>query len=80
MPLMKKLPALLVAFLCAVTLRAEDPATFEVAGLTFQRPGDWKWVAVTSPMRKAHLKVQGASEEQVARQTLRDMGYAKVEG
>jgi hypothetical protein len=40
--------------------RAEDPATFPVGGLTFTRPADWKWVPVTSPMRKAQLQVPGA--------------------
>jgi hypothetical protein len=63
---MKKLPILLVALLSALTLRAEDPATFDVAGLTFTRPADWKWVETTSPMRKAQLKVPGAQPEQAA--------------
>jgi hypothetical protein len=40
--------------------RAEDPATFEVAGFTFTRPADWQWINVTSPMRKAQLRVGGA--------------------
>jgi hypothetical protein len=63
---MKKLPILLVALLSAITLRAQDPATFDVAGLTFTRPTEWKWVEVTSPMRKAQLKVPGAKPEQSA--------------
>jgi hypothetical protein len=41
-----------------VTLHAEDPASFEVGSLKFQRPQSWEWVPVSSPMRKAQLKVQ----------------------
>lgn len=63
---MKKLPALLVALLSALTLRAEDPATFEVAGLNFTRPADWKWVKVSSPMRKAQLQIPGAKANEAA--------------
>lgn len=63
---MKKLSVLLVALSTAFTLRAEDPATFEVAGLTFTRPVEWKWVEVSSPMRKAQLKVPGAKPEDAA--------------
>ena len=36
--------------------RAEDPATFPVGGLTFTRPQEWKWIPVSSPMRKAQLQ------------------------
>lgn len=57
---MKKFAVLLVASLSAWTLRAEDPASFDVGGLEFSRPADWKWVEVSSPMRKAQLKVSGA--------------------
>ena len=63
---MKKPSILLLALLSALTLRAEDPATFDVAGLTFTRPAEWKWVEVSSPMRKAQLKVPGAKPEQSA--------------
>lgn len=38
---------------------AEDPIKFEVGGLAFQRPTEWSWVPVNSPMRKAQLKVPG---------------------
>lgn len=62
-----KFPALLAAALLSLfTARAADPATFEVGGLTFTRPADWPWIEVTSPMRKAQLKVPGASAEQTA--------------
>lgn len=63
---MKSLALLALALLTIVAARAEDPATFEVGGLKFARPADWKWVEVTSPMRKAQLKVPGASAEQSA--------------
>jgi hypothetical protein len=63
---MKFLAPLLFALLTLVAARAEDPATFEVGGLKFSRPADWKWVEVTSPMRKAQLKVPGASADQSA--------------
>ncbi len=49
----------ILALLAAVTLRAEDPTTFEVSAFKFSRPADWKWVEVTSPMRKAQLSVPG---------------------
>jgi hypothetical protein len=45
---------------------AEDPATFPVGGVTFTRPADWKWVEVTSPMRKAQLTVPGADAAKAA--------------
>ena len=45
---------------------AEAPATFEVGSLTFARPSAWTWVPVTSPMRKAHLKVTGKEKDQTA--------------
>lgn len=44
----------------AVTARADDPATFTVGDLTFARPAKWEWVEVSSPMRKAQLKVNSA--------------------
>ncbi len=43
-------------------LRAEDPATFEVGALKFQRPASWSWIPVNSPMRKAQLKVTGKDQ------------------
>jgi hypothetical protein len=43
--------------------RAEDPATFDVAGFTFTRPADWQWVNVTSAMRKAQLRVGKPEDE-----------------
>ena len=47
-------------------VRAEDPAAFPVGGLTFTRPADWKWVPVSSPMRKAQLAVPGADAAKAA--------------
>jgi hypothetical protein len=62
-----KLFALLVASLASlVSARAEDPTAFDVGGLKFTRPADWKWVEVTSSMRKAQLKVPGATADQSA--------------
>jgi hypothetical protein len=56
---MKRLVLLALCLLGAVTLRADDPTTFPVGGLTFTRPAAWEWVQVNSPMRKAQLKVPG---------------------
>jgi len=56
---MKRLAILALCFLGIATLRADDPATFPVGGLTFTRPADWAWVPVSSPMRKAQLKAPG---------------------
>lgn len=63
---MKRLAPLALSLLGAATLLAEDPATFPVGGLTFKRPADWTWVPVSSPMRKAQLKVPGAKPEEFA--------------
>ena len=63
---MKFLALLVVALLSIVIARADDPAVFDVGGLKFKRPADWKWVEVTSPMRKAQLKIPGASADQSA--------------
>src|SRR5262245_55021616 len=38
---------------------AEAPSTFKVGEFNFTRPASWEWVEVTSPMRKAQLKVKG---------------------
>ena len=56
---MKRFAILILSLFSAIVLRAQDPATFEVGGLTFDRPKDWNWVPVTSPMRKAQLKIPG---------------------
>ena len=62
------LRTLFFAFVLALPgiTRAEDPVTFPVGGLTFTRPADWKWIAVSSPMRKAQLQVPGADAAKVA--------------
>ena len=39
---------------------AESPTTFKVSEFAFTRPAGWEWVDVTSPMRKAQLKVVDA--------------------
>ena len=53
--------SLFVAWLLSVlALTAADaPATFKVGDYTFTRPVKWEWVEVTSPMRKAQLRVPG---------------------
>ena len=63
---MKRFAILILTLCSAVVLRAQDPATFEVGGLTFDRPTDWSWVPVSSPMRKAQLKVPGAKPTESA--------------
>src|ERR1700722_8798596 len=63
---MKSLALLALCLLGVATLRADDPPTFPVGGLTFKRPADWAWVPVNSPMRKAQLKVPGAKPEESA--------------
>jgi hypothetical protein len=71
---MKRHILLLLCLLGAVTLRADDPVSFQVGGLTFKRPADWAWVPVSSPMRKAQLKVPGAKSDQAAEITFFHFG------
>lgn len=40
--------------------RAQEHATFSVGEFNFTRPAKWEWVEVSSPMRKAQLKVPDA--------------------
>jgi hypothetical protein len=63
---MKRLALLVLCLLGAASLRAEDPATFPVGSLNFKRPADWAWVPVSSPMRKAQLKVPGSKADESA--------------
>ena len=70
--------AALLAF--TLSARAEDPTTFEVGSLKFQRPQKWSWVPVTSPMRKAQLKVPGASENDAAELTFFHFGAGQGGG
>lgn len=46
--------------LIATAARAEEHTTFSVGEFAFSRPAKWEWVDVSSPMRKAQLKVTGA--------------------
>jgi hypothetical protein len=71
---MKRLALLLLCLLGAASLRAEDPVSFPVGGLTFKRPTDWAWVPVESPMRKAQLKVPGAKPDEAAEITFFHFG------
>lgn len=45
---------------------ADAPATFKVSEFTFSRPEGWEWVATTSQMRKAQLKVPDAKTKESA--------------
>ena len=66
----------LILFFCAAA-RGEDPVTFPVGGLTFQRPAEWQWVPVSSPMRKAQLKVPGAEGKDAGEITFFHFGSAQ---
>lgn len=63
---MKRLALLVLSLSCAAVMAADGPATFPVGNLTFKRPADWSWVEVTSPMRKAQLKVPGSKADESA--------------
>jgi hypothetical protein len=54
---------LLGATLCTTVRGAEAPATFKVSEFTFTRPAKWEWVATTSAMRKAQLKIPDANSK-----------------
>ena len=77
-----KSTALLFALtlLTASALRAEDPTTFEVGAFKFARPAEWKWVAVTSPMRKAQLAVPGKEGAKPAEMTFFHFGAGGAGG
>ncbi|MBI4661250.1 MAG: hypothetical protein HY735_20700 [Verrucomicrobia bacterium] len=60
------IPSLCLAGWVAI-YAADAPAKFKVGEFNFSRPEKWEWVAVTSAMRKAQLKVadektKGAAE------------------
>lgn len=40
-----------------------QPVEFQVGAFQFERPYGWSWVPATSPLRKAHLSVQGPGGE-----------------
>lgn len=56
---MKRALAAFCAFLIACSVQAQDPSSFKVGAFTFQRPAQWESIPVSSPMRKAQLKVPG---------------------
>jgi hypothetical protein len=56
---MKRVLLALCALLIAVSVQAQDAASFKVGAFTFQRPAEWENVPVKSPMRKAQLSVPG---------------------
>lgn len=64
-------PALLRCFfggllLASATIHAQSAAPFKVSELTFTAPAGWESVAVTSPMRKAQLKLTSADKKETA--------------
>lgn len=63
-----------LVLLAAASLRAEDPATFEVSTFKFTRPAEWKWVEVSSSMRKAQLAVPGPEGAKPAEMTFFHFG------
>ncbi len=54
---MKRLAIFFCSLAAAVTLLADDAATFAVSAFTFTRPAEWKQAQPKSPMRKAQLEV-----------------------
>jgi hypothetical protein len=63
---MKRFVIFSITLLCAFILRADDPTSFPVGGLNFTRPAEWTWVPVSSPMRKAQLKIPGEKPAEIA--------------
>lgn len=57
-----KLLSIAVGLLLTASVLAEDPSSFSVGEFSFERPASWQWVQVSSPMRKAQLKVPGKEE------------------
>jgi len=45
--------------LSTAALFAQEPSQFTVGAFAFTRPGEWKWIVPSSPMRKAQLSVPG---------------------
>jgi hypothetical protein len=56
---MRNIVLLLSMVLSLASFAAEAPKSFKVGEFSFTRPAAWEWVEVTSPMRKAQLKVPG---------------------
>jgi hypothetical protein len=54
---------LFISFVAVAILRAESPTDFVVGGFTFVRPTSWEWMPVSSPMRKAQLKVADSTSK-----------------
>ena len=67
----------LVAFTAPLIAGAEDPSSFEVGSFKFQRPADWQWVPVASPMRKAQLKIPGSDPKAAAELTFFHFGQGQ---
>src|SRR5262245_59339113 len=53
-------------FVSALQGLADAPATFKVSDFSFTRPASWEWVEVSSPMRKAQLKITDSASKESA--------------
>jgi len=53
---------------------AAPPASFKVGEFTFIRPVTWEWVEVTSPMRKAQLRIIEPATKETADVIFFDFG------
>src|SRR5688572_23398922 len=66
---LNKLPALVGLIVWGQALMgapAAAPASFKVGEFNFSRPTSWEWIEVTSPMRKAHLRVSDPATKESA--------------
>lgn len=55
--------SLFCVFFTIQATAAEGQKTFKVGEFSFANPATWEWVEVTSPMRKAQLKVPGKDDK-----------------
>ena len=69
-----RLAALALAFYSVAPVSAAAPATFKVGELAFTRPAAWEWIEVTSPMRKAQLRVTDPATKETADVSFFDFG------
>jgi len=56
---MKRVLVALAAILIPLSTQAQDSTSFKVGTFTFERPAEWESIPVSSPMRKAQLKIPG---------------------
>jgi len=60
---MKSFFAIFAAAWVTAAAAADAPATFKVSEFTFTRPANWESVQVSSPLRKAQLKVTDSADK-----------------